>query len=333
MYRPNPVPRLRVEKNGSNRYGSTSGGIGGPSLAMLRKAWSSRRESSRRWIAPGAWLAWRRALSSRLTSTRRRCSASNSTPTGSAGSETRNRPPSLWTTLLRTLLPMLLPIPTPAERAHSLHTAAICAVASMTPTSSTTPGATSITSSTMRLRRSTLSLTICIRRRWAGSVLSSNNSALACEMADKGLRISCAMPAETRPIAASFSWRLRACILRTSSRNSTQNSSIDSGSRLRVKRTRTRRVRCAARPLAPAASNCSTTSRPAAGHAASPKARSTVVTSACQAAMPRNWNGAGRLMPCGASKRRAAGFAARTRPRRSTTSTPSCISSITSRFN
>jgi len=29
------VPRLRVEKNGSNRCGSTSGGIGAPSLAIV----------------------------------------------------------------------------------------------------------------------------------------------------------------------------------------------------------------------------------------------------------------------------------------------------------
>ena len=41
------VPRLRVEKNGSNRYGSTSAGIGAPSLATLRNAWPWWRESSR----------------------------------------------------------------------------------------------------------------------------------------------------------------------------------------------------------------------------------------------------------------------------------------------
>ena len=44
-------------------------------------------------IAPGLSLAWRSALSSRLTRTRRRCSASNSTPTGSAGSSTRSKLP------------------------------------------------------------------------------------------------------------------------------------------------------------------------------------------------------------------------------------------------
>ena len=38
-------------------------------------------------------------------------------------------------------------------------------------------------------------------------------------------------------------------------------------------------------------------------------------------------------MPLGASRRRAAGLAARTLPRRSTTSTPSSISSITSRLS
>ena len=51
---------------------------------------SSRAVEPQR-IAPGAWLAWRRALSSRLTSTRRRCSASKTTPTGSIGSSTCSR--------------------------------------------------------------------------------------------------------------------------------------------------------------------------------------------------------------------------------------------------
>jgi hypothetical protein len=98
-------------------------------------------------------------------------------------------------------------------------------VASIAPGSSIWPGATSITSSTMRLSRSTFSLTIFISWRCAGSVASSASSALACEIAASGFLISWAMPAETLPIAASFSWRLRACTLRTSSRNKTQNSS------------------------------------------------------------------------------------------------------------
>ena len=315
MYRPSPVPRLRVEKNGSNRCRSTSPVMRAPSLATLRKARAESRESRRRWIAPGRSLACRRALSSRLTSTRRRCSASNCTPIGSPGRSTRNTPCS--------------PHATPLVRAHSPHTAPITALASITPGSCSGPGATSITSSTMRFRRSTFSLTMRIRRCCAGSVASSASSALACEMAASGLRISCAMAADTRPIAASFSWRERACMLRTSSRKSTQNSSLERGSGWRscVKRMRARKVR------ARRGSKASTTSRPASGQVASRKARSTVSTSAVQAGTPRSWNGARRLSPSAASRRRAAGLAARTRPARSTTSTPSCISSMTRRFS
>ena len=46
--------------------------------------------------------------------------------------------------------------------------------------------------------------------------------------------------------------------------------------------------------------------------------------------MPRSWKGGGGVCPCGVSRRRAAGLAVRTRPCRSTTITPSAISSITS---
>ena len=184
-----------------------------------------------------------------------------------------------------------------------------------------------MTSSTIRFSRSTFSVTIFVSWRCAASVASSASSALAWAIAASGLRISCAMPAETRPIAASFSCRVRACTLRMSSRNSTQTSSLAVGSRLRVKRTRRRSVRCES------GANCSSTSRPASGQAASAKARSTASTSAPQAGTPRSWNGAVRLMPSGASRRRAAGLAARTRPPRSTTRTPSSISSITRRFS
>ena len=97
-----------------------------------------------------------------------------------------------------------------AVRAHSPHTAPTCAVASMLTRAGVAPGATSITSSTMRFKRSTLSLTSCVSWRCAPLVASSASSALACEIAASGLRISCAMPADTRPIAASFSCRVRA---------------------------------------------------------------------------------------------------------------------------
>ena len=222
--------RRRVRRGNAR----TSGGIGAPSLATLRKARASSRDVQ---VAarsrPARALAWRCALSSRLTSTRRRCSASKATPSGCSGSSTRN---TLWSPSLRL-----------TERAQSLQTAATCPVASMACTSCIWPGATSMTSSTMRLSRSTLSATICINCRWPGSVASSASSALACAIAASGLRISWAMPADTRPIAASFSCRLRACMLRTSSRNSTQKSSLACAARWRVNRTRTRNVRFEAR--------------------------------------------------------------------------------------
>jgi hypothetical protein len=72
---------------------------------------------------------------------------------------------------------------------------------------------------------------------------------LAWEMAASGLRISCAMPADTRPMAASFSCRKRASAVRTSSSSSTQKGSpaAPPGSmaslRRRMKRMRTRSVR------------------------------------------------------------------------------------------
>ena len=134
---------------------------------------------------------------------------------------------------------------TPAACAHSAQITPICARrVDRADAPAPGPGATSITSSTMRFSRSTFSVTIFISWRCAGSVASSASSALACEIAASGFLISWAMPAETRPIAASFSWRLRACTLRTSSRKRTQNSSLAGGSRFLVKRTRTRSVRC-----------------------------------------------------------------------------------------
>ena len=69
-----------------------------------------------------------------------------------------------------------------------------------------------------------------------------------------------------------------------------------------MKRTRTRSVRCES------GVNWIATSRPASGHDASAKARSTARTSAPQAGTPRSWNGAARLVPSGASRRRADGI-------------------------
>ena len=160
---------------------------------------------------------------------------------------------------------------------------------------------------------------------------SSRSSALACAMAASGLRISCAMPADTRPIAASFSCRSRNCTLRRSSRNTTQNSSggkpSPSGARRRVKRALTCSVR--ERP----SSNIRRTSRAESGQAPSSKARSTAACNGDQASSLCSGNGGTSVMPRGTNSARAAGLAARTRARRSTTSTPSVISSMTRRFS
>ena len=323
IYRPSPEPRLRVEKKGSNRCRSTSGGIGGPSLQTDISALPASRAASRSRIAPGSALAWRWALSSRLTSTRRRCSGSNITASGAAGRSRRSRPSA--------------PSGSFTVRAQSAAAARTSAVASMARAVGIAPGATSITSSTRRFSRATLSATIDASRACAGGSASSSSSALACEIAASGLRISCAMPAETRPIAASFSCRMRACSVRRSSSRTTANgsparSSADASAcacaaRLRMKRTRTRSVR-----VCPP-SKASGVSRPASGQLPSASARSTACCSATQAARSSSVNGARGPSPCSASNARAAGFAARTRSRRSTTSTPSAISSITRRFS
>ena len=80
---------------------------------------------------------------------------------------------------------------------------------------------TSSTSSTMRDSRCAFCCTIAVSWRCAGSTRSSPSSALACVMAASGLRISCATAADMRPMAASFSVRMRASSSRRSCRNIT----------------------------------------------------------------------------------------------------------------
>ena len=156
----------------------------------------------------------------------------------------------------------------------------------------------------------------------AGSVASSASSALACAIAASGLRISCAMPAETRPIAASFSWRLRACTLRRSSRNSTQNSSrrrrlalAAREAHAHAQRARSSRARTAAR-----------TSRPASGQrAVGEGALDRVDQRAARPARRAARTAPARLMPSRREQARAPpGWRRAPGRARSTTSTPSC---------
>ena len=104
--------------------------------------------------------------------------------------------------------------------------------------------------------------------------------------------------------------------------------------RLRLARWRVKRMRTRKRAVSnPARTPASRRGRPRASSASTKALLDGAAPAPVQASTPRSWNGAGRHMPLGASSRRAAGLAARTRPRRSTTSTPSCISSITRRFS
>ena len=144
------------------------------------------------------------------------------------------------------------------------------------------------------------------------------------------------MPAETRPIAASFSCRIRACKVRTSSSSNTAKGCSAaacglgdglSRPRERMKRTRSRNVRLAPSP------KTRVTSRPASGHSPSANARSAACCSAVHAGGRCKVKGAGGLRPWSTSRARAAGLAARTRRLRSTTSTPSAISSMTRRLS
>ena len=114
-------------------------------------------------------------------------------------------------------------------------------------------------------------------------------------------------------------------MLRTSSTKRTQNSSLACGSRFLVKRTRTRSVRCGR-------GRTGATSRPASGHAA----RRTRARPA-RRARPRPARRAAGTARRGSSLRCEQAARRRVRrahlPARSTTSTPSCISSITRRLS
>ena len=89
---------------------------------------------------------------------------------------------------------------------------------------------------------------------------------------------------------------------------------------------RTRNERCEPRPKS------SSRSRPASGQSSPAKAFSTARSSGFQAGVVSSRNAPERSEAPSASSARAAGLAVRTRPRRSTTATPSSISSMTRRF-
>ncbi len=136
-----------------------------------------------------------------------------------------------------------------------------------------------------------------------------------------------------RPIAASRSWRRRACTARSSSMNSTHSGSSAGAVSLPSERLRVKRPRmCSARRV-PSSSRM-LRSIGAAGHVPSPTACSTASASTSQPGCRRSENGGdGQRDACATSSRRADGLAARTRSWRSITSTPSAMSSITSRLS
>lgn len=207
MNRPRPLERLSDEKNGSNRWRSTVASSGGPSLQMDSRTCSSPLGWVITRMDAGCALAWRSALSSRFTSSRRRCSGSKATCALDAWVCTPRRWPGCTCALHS-------PVTTRTEASSGTTGAAPADCEGCT-------RATLRMSSTMRESRVAFCSIMPVSRFCAGSFTSSSSSALAWVMAVSGLRISWATAADMRPMEASFSVRTRASTSRRSSRNST----------------------------------------------------------------------------------------------------------------
>ena len=154
-----------------------------------------------------------------------------------------------------------------------------------------------------------------------GSSRSSSRSALAWAMAASGFRISCAIAADIRPMAAILATRTLASTSRRSSRNITHSASsvLSCAAASRVRTCRCRRLFPGSLKATSALCGC-----------LSEKVRIMMSTSGSNAAWVARTKGGVRTVWSMVIKRWEAGLAERTMPAASMTSTPSVSASMTS---